>query len=59
VLIHGRAHEIDTADPAMEPFVSYCYEVYGEKWDSFGRGAPYAWIEAERMYTYRNEHQGA
>lgn len=54
VLIHGRAHEIDLADPAVVRFASYCLEVYGESWREWSPGSPYAWIEPERMLTFRH-----
>jgi nitroimidazol reductase NimA-like FMN-containing flavoprotein (pyridoxamine 5'-phosphate oxidase superfamily) len=55
VLVHGRAHEVDTGDPAMAPFVTYCVEVYGDDWHRWAPGCPYAWIEAERMYTFQTK----
>ena len=54
VLVHGRAHEVDTADPALAQFVDYLLEVYGPAWRDFGPGCPYAWIEARRMFTFRH-----
>lgn len=54
VLVHGRAHVVDTSDPDVAPFVSYCLQVYGPTWNDWAKGAPYAWIGAERMYTFRN-----
>ncbi|MGH3320237.1 MAG: pyridoxamine 5'-phosphate oxidase family protein [Streptosporangiaceae bacterium] len=54
LVAHGRAHEIDTTGPGTAPFVDYLVEVYGGDWHQWAKGCPYAWIEAERMYTYRS-----
>ncbi|HEY9391784.1 MAG TPA: pyridoxamine 5'-phosphate oxidase family protein [Mycobacteriales bacterium] len=55
VLVHGRAHEVDTTDPALAPFVDHLLEVYGPAWRDWASGAPYAWIEPQRMYTFRHQ----
>jgi uncharacterized pyridoxamine 5'-phosphate oxidase family protein len=51
VIVHGRATRIDLSAPEHEGFRSYLREVYGGSWDDWGAGAPYAVIEADRMYT--------
>jgi len=58
VLVHGVAHEIDTASGEYERFHDYCREVYGPTYDDWGHWgeAPYAWIEPERMYAIRITH---
>jgi uncharacterized pyridoxamine 5'-phosphate oxidase family protein len=56
VLVHGRAHLVNTAEDTMAPFVNYLREVYGPAWGEWGSGSPYAWIEAQRMFTFRNQN---
>ena len=57
VIVHGRAHEISTAEEATKSFVDYLLEVYGDGWRDWGSGAAYAWIEAARMFTFRSTGQ--
>ena len=52
VVVHGTAHEIDTAASEHAGFLSYCREVYPH-WDTFGPGNPYAVIEPETMFTFQ------
>jgi len=54
VIVHGRAHEIRPTDPGSEPFVDYMIEVYGPGWRDWAKDFPFAWIEAERIYTFRS-----
>ena len=51
VIVHGTAHE--TPLDADHPFRAYCVEVYGDAWFEFAEDAPYARIEAQRMFTFR------
>ncbi len=55
VVIHGRAVEFDTKTGQYEQFHEYCREVYGAGYDDWGywNKAPFAWIEAERMYAMK------
>lgn len=53
ITVHGNAFEIDTTDRQHEGLVTYCREVY-PTWDKWARGAPYAFIEPEQMFTYRH-----
>jgi hypothetical protein len=53
VIVHGRAVEIDTSTGTYEDFHQHLLDVYGrewEDWDFWGK-APYAYIEARRMYA--------
>jgi uncharacterized pyridoxamine 5'-phosphate oxidase family protein len=51
VIVHGSAHEVDTAIPETRPFRDYCIEVYGE---DLSGSAPYARIEPATMFTFAN-----
>jgi hypothetical protein len=51
VIAHGRAHELDLSAPEHDGFRHYLVEVYGGDWAEWGGAAPYAAIEAERLYT--------
>jgi hypothetical protein len=55
ILVHGLAHEIDTASGDYERLHEYCREVYGAQYDGYGfwGKVPFAWIEPERMYAVR------
>jgi hypothetical protein len=53
VIVHGTAQEIDMGAAESAPFREYCVEVYGEEWNEWGAGAPYARIEPATMFTYR------
>jgi len=59
ILIHGLAHEIDTATGEYDHLREYCREVYGQNYDSFDFWGkePFAWIEAQRMYAIRIPQQ--
>lgn len=58
IVVHGRANEIDTSNGKYERFHDYCRETYGPKYDEWGywEKAPFAWIEARRMYAIRMSH---
>ena len=51
VIVHGHARELDTGLPENAGFRDYLREVYGTGWDDWGNTAPYAVIEADRMFT--------
>ncbi|MFP5318489.1 MAG: pyridoxamine 5'-phosphate oxidase family protein [Acidimicrobiia bacterium] len=51
VIAHGRARELDLGNPENDGFRRYLVEVYGGSWEDWGGAAPYAVIEAERLYT--------
>lgn len=53
ILVHGTAHEIDTASGEYERFHDYCREIYGPNYDEWGywENEPFAWIEARRFYA--------
>ena len=55
ILIHGRAHEIDSNLPEFQTLHDYCIETYGPTYDSWGFWGkePYAWIEPARIYASR------
>ena len=58
ILVHGRAHEIDTASGDYERVHEYCLEVYGsgyDGWNLWGK-EPYAWIEPARMFAVHMMH---
>lgn len=57
ILVHGVAHEIDTATGDYERLHDYCREIYGSGFDGWGYWghAPYAWIEPRRMFAMRME----
>ena len=50
VVVHGTARVIDVQ--TEEGFRSYCREVYGTGWESWGTGAPYAVIDPRRMFAF-------
>lgn len=52
VTVHGRAVEVDFGDPGSAGFAEYCVEVYGERWRDWAGEAPYARIDAEKMFTF-------
>lgn len=58
ILVHGTAHEIDTASGNYERFHEYCREIYGPEYDAWGYWghAPFAWIEAKRFYAIIMQH---
>jgi hypothetical protein len=58
ILVHGRAHEIDTGTGDYEYLHDYCREVYGTGYDDWGFWGeqPYAWIEPTHMYAVRMQH---
>jgi hypothetical protein len=51
VIVHGTAVEIDVGAPEHSGFRDYLVEVYGEGWTDWGSGAPYARIDATRMFA--------
>ncbi|MDA0339071.1 MAG: hypothetical protein O2910_04420, partial [Proteobacteria bacterium] len=55
VLVHGTAHEVDTATGDHDYVRDYCREVYGASYDEWGYWGryPFAWIEPRRMYASR------
>ena len=57
VIVHGRAVEVDIDAAEQAPFLAYLREVYPtwDEWQSEDERAPYAYIEAERMYAYAFE----
>ena len=48
VIVHGTARMVDVAGEFRELLL----EVYGGSWEEWGDGAPYAVIDAARMYTF-------
>jgi uncharacterized pyridoxamine 5'-phosphate oxidase family protein len=55
VTVHGRAVEVDMTAPDTLPFRDLLIETYGESWESWAVGAPYARIDPGAMYTYSAE----
>lgn len=55
VTVHGTAEIVDLESDELAGFRDYCVEIYGEGWNDWGRGAAYARIDAERMFTFRFE----
>jgi hypothetical protein len=53
VIVHGRAVEIDIADPAQADFRATILRVYPD-WEAWypDEPAPYARIDADRMFAY-------
>jgi uncharacterized pyridoxamine 5'-phosphate oxidase family protein len=58
IVVHGSAHEIDSTTGEFERLHDYCREIYGLEYDSYGYwgNAPFAWIEAEKMYAIKMQH---
>ncbi len=54
VIVHGEAHRVDLAAPEHTGFRDYLVEIYGPGWSDWGAGAPYARIDATRMFTFAN-----
>jgi uncharacterized pyridoxamine 5'-phosphate oxidase family protein len=52
VTVHGTAYEVDLASPEASGFAQYCVEVYGAAWLDWDGEAPYARIEAKKMFTF-------
>ncbi len=52
VIVHGSAHEIDTSSADNGGFRDYLSDVYGREWDEWGGTAPYARIDAAKMFTF-------
>jgi hypothetical protein len=52
ITVHGRAVEVDVDDPALAGFRDFCIGVYGEEWANWGAGAPYARIDADKVFTF-------
>lgn len=57
VTVHGRASEIDVADPAQLGFrttlLDYYVPRYGAEWENFLNAGPtYARIDADRLYSF-------
>lgn len=50
VTVHGRAFEVDLAE--HDGFAGYCKEIYGPEWSDWAEKAPYARIEASRMFSF-------
>lgn len=48
VIVHGTARLVEVAGE----FRDFLGEVYGDGWEEWGSGAPYAVIEPWRMYTF-------
>jgi uncharacterized pyridoxamine 5'-phosphate oxidase family protein len=53
VVVHGTARMLDLTSDEQAGFRAYLVEVYGDGWADWGAGAPYAVIDAHRMYTRR------
>lgn len=55
ILVHGKAHEVDTNLPEFQQLHDYCIETYGPTYDSWGFWGkePYAWVEPMRIYASR------
>lgn len=51
VTVHGRAIEMGTGSTVDEEFRSVCIEIYGDDFDDWAAGAPYARIAADRMFA--------
>jgi len=51
VIVHGDAHEINTAAPNQAGFRDYLVEVYGDEWNEWGPDSPYARIDPRRMFA--------
>ncbi len=58
MLVHGQAIEIDTASGAFEELHEHCLEIYGSGYDDWGFWGkqPYAYIDAQRMFAIRIDH---
>jgi uncharacterized pyridoxamine 5'-phosphate oxidase family protein len=52
VVVHGRAVEVDPRTADDGGFLRYLAEIYGGDWSDWGGGAPYARIDAERMFSF-------
>ncbi|GBE23849.1 pyridoxamine 5'-phosphate oxidase [bacterium BMS3Bbin02] len=60
VTVHGRAFPaVDQPQRGLAGFREICVEYYGEEWLEWGDDAAYAYIEADRMFTFSlPENQG-
>jgi uncharacterized pyridoxamine 5'-phosphate oxidase family protein len=52
IVVHGRAVEVDTGEPAQAAFRAYLMETYPDS-EEWGADAPYARIEPSVMFTFR------
>jgi len=55
IVLHGKAHEVDTSLPGNERLHDYCLETYGSTYDSWGLWgkAAFAWVEPRRVLASR------
>jgi uncharacterized pyridoxamine 5'-phosphate oxidase family protein len=53
VIVHGRAIETDPRGPQAGGFADYPRELYDFDWDAEYPTAPYAQIEARRMFAFK------
>jgi uncharacterized pyridoxamine 5'-phosphate oxidase family protein len=53
IVVHGHAHEIDTAAEEHAAFRAYLLDTY-PGWEQWGAAAPYARIEPTAMFTFRS-----
>ena len=55
ILVHGLAHEIDSASGRYERLHEYCREVYGPKYDSYDYWGkePFAYIEPRSLFAIK------
>ncbi|MGN6483298.1 MAG: pyridoxamine 5'-phosphate oxidase family protein [Thermomicrobiales bacterium] len=62
ITVHGRAEIVDQDTPAFAAFADCVAAIYGDWWpkqmadwrEEWGQPAPYARIEAERMFVFAN-----
>ena len=52
IAVHGRATEVDLQDPDLQGFRQFAIDIYGPEWADWGDGAPYARIDAAKVFTF-------
>ncbi|MGI9642019.1 MAG: pyridoxamine 5'-phosphate oxidase family protein [Acidimicrobiia bacterium] len=52
ITVHGRAVEVDVEAPENAGFRDFCVDIYGAEWTNWAAKAPYARIDADKMFTF-------
>ncbi len=55
VTVHGEAFEVSPGERGFDDLQACCIDIYGEDWKNWAGSAPYARIEASKMFTFQLE----
>ncbi|MFV1989200.1 MAG: pyridoxamine 5'-phosphate oxidase family protein [Acidimicrobiales bacterium] len=53
VTVHGDAYEVSPGEPGFSDLEACCIEIYGDDWKNWAGSAPYARIDATKMFTFQ------